>query len=58
MTITQAQAIIDAKWQNGLITEQEKTWLEKMIRRTGDYGVKFSWKRQSEMRANLLKEGE
>ena len=54
MTITQAQAIIDAKYQAGLLTNEKKTWLEKMIRRTEAYGNKLSWKRQAEMRANLL----
>lgn len=55
MTISQAQAAIDAKRHAGLITEAEARRLERMIRRTGDYGQKWSWKRQAEMRANLLK---
>lgn len=56
MTVTEAQSKIDEKREAGLITKEESKWFEKMIRRTGDYGNKWSWKRQSDMRDNLLRD--
>jgi len=54
MNITTAAKKINDSHQAGLISNQEATQLHRLIRRTGDYGNKWSWQRQSEMRDNLL----
>ena len=56
MNITTATAKIVKAHQAGLISDEEASRLQRMIRRTGDYGNKWSWQRQSEARANLLKD--
>ena len=56
MTITQAQHKIDTKHKAGLISDSEAKQLSIMIRRTGDYGNKWSWQRQNQMRDDLLKD--
>jgi hypothetical protein len=56
MTITEAQNKIDEKRRAGLISDTEARRLEKKIRRTGDYGNKWSWQQQAQMRDLLLAE--
>ena len=56
MTITEATFKIKEKFEAGLISQEESQWFNRMVRRTGDYGNKWSWKRQADMRANLLKD--
>ena len=55
MTIKEAQAQIDVKRESGLISSAEAKWFEKMIRRTGDYGNKWNWKRQATMRSAIIR---
>lgn len=54
MKISEAQTKIDSRYKAGLISLEEKTRLERMIRRTGDYGNTGSWARQNKMRAALI----
>ena len=56
MTIQEAINIIDMKHKAGLISTEEAQRLHRLIRRTGGYGNKWSWQRQAQMRANLLKD--
>ena len=55
MTITEASNKITKAHQAGLISDEEASCLQRMIRRTGDYGNKWSWQRQAQMRGDLLK---
>ena len=56
MNITTATAKIVKAHQAGLISDEEASRLHRMIRRTGDYGNKWSWQRQAQMRSDLLKD--
>jgi hypothetical protein len=50
MTVKEAQAMIDSQYESGTITKEEAQRMERMIRRTGDYGNQWSWQRQARMR--------
>lgn len=54
MKISEAQAKIDNARKNGSISEKESQRMTHAIRRTGDYGQKWSWARQAEMRAIVV----
>jgi len=56
MTIKEAQAKINAAVFQGRLSGEEGLRYSKMIRRTGDYGNKWSWQRQAEMRAAWVSE--
>ena len=54
MTITEASKMIGEKYKSGEIDFAEAQRLAMMIRRTGDYGNKWSWQRQARMRAIVM----
>lgn len=54
MTITTAQGFIDTAYRAKWITANKAQWYAMMIRRTEGYGHKWSWKRQKDMRNNLI----
>jgi hypothetical protein len=56
MKISEAQNLINEKFAAGLISIDESNWYNQMIRRSGGYGNKWSWKEQDLKRANLLKD--
>jgi hypothetical protein len=50
MTVKEAQTMIDSQHESGLISKEDAQRMERMIRRTGDYGQQWNWQRQARMR--------
>jgi hypothetical protein len=56
MNITTADRIIKERLNSGQLSASQAAHMHKMIRRTGDYGNRWSWQKQSMMRASLIKQ--